>query len=725
MRRSWVISAAASLNLCGALTNLRAVETDKVELVRIVDRSGNSHVGEFVKESEKTVDLRELDTGKVESIDKAGVAKVEHPLAEADAGRYVGLPKLMAWKVAHLPEKRAIVGKIAKITPTVVYLNLGESSGIAPEQKLTVYRSAEDVIDPDTKKVLAHERQKIAKLQVVEVAKAYSKAKMLGELETPLAIGDEAESSAEKLLVAVLPIDSETSEVDSSALAEQITTAFSNKGIPVVERALLDKVLAEQIVQQSVLFDEKTAQRIGKLLGATAVLTGKVVGSGEAHVRLIDVSSGRILSAASQKLTTTRAAPSPAPSKRSEAPVRPSRTSAGGTTSKLLPGFAYNRGEVAISKDGLGVQPGIVIRTKASDFIKHDFLFEVVYTFPKVSPLSPNEQSLHVGIGDESLDDGVPKKCVGLDIRPITVNSEGTITLVKREDGRQSGRETFFGRLRKLGPHRIQIEKSGSTLTFRIDVDNDGESVDDLEMTIPDVTEFAPLFNDKNSYLYVGGGALLSKGRLSVGKFSVPENSGAGSAKDSNMLSLIRGKPWPAFLHGGDNSFLVKDGLEIRPHTYVQTKRADLSEKDFTFQAELKFPKTTDREPLDQIAFIGIGEPNQGQSPDPSVYMSIRPPDVNDGYTDLGISDAAHHKGGNGKRLTNLRSRGPHQFRIEKRGSAVTFMVDVDADGRSDDDVELTIPDIAEHAPFLHKKNSHVFIGGGALFTKVRFTVEN
>ncbi len=723
MQRLSTIGTSLLITLFLRAATSCAAEPIKIELVRVLDRSGNSSVGEFEKEDEKTISLRDLDSGKIDDFEKASVAKIEHPLGESDAAKYIGLPKLMAWKIAQLPAKKPVVGKIAKVTPTVVYLNLGEASGIAPEQELTVYRNAEDVIDPDTKQVLAHERQKLAKLQVVEVAKAYSKARMLGELETPLVIGDEVELAVQKLLVAVLPIDNETGEFDGTALTEQLITALSNKGIPVVERALLDKVLAEQLVQHTVLFDEKAAQHIGKLLGATAVLTGKIVSPGEAHVRLIEVSSGMILSAASQKLANARPTPAHVTAPRhSEAPTRPARGSGAVTTSKILPGFVYSRGEAIIGKEGLEIKPGGVIRTKLSDYIKHDFVFDVVYTFPKTTPLQPNEQTIHVGIGDESLEDGHPKKCVALVIRPITFDADGRITILKTGEG---ARESAFGSLRKLGPHKIQIEKSGPALTFRIDVDNDGDSVDDMEMTIPDVTQFAPFLNDKNSYLYVGGGAFFTKGRISVGRISAVESASSATLKDANMLSLSRGKPWPAFLDAGDNTLIAKNGLEIRPQTYVSTKRADFTEKDFTFEAELTFPASTDRQPLDQIAFVGIGEPNQGQSPDPSVYMSIRPPDVNDGYCDIGMSDSAHHKAGNGKRVTNLRGRGPHIVRIEKRGKEVTFGIDIDADGKTDEDVELTIPDIAERAPFLHKKNSHLFFGGGAIFTKVRLTVNN
>lgn len=72
--------------------------------------------------------------------------------------------------------------------------------------------------------------------------------------------------------------------------------------ITVVERSALDMVLAELIAQNTILFDEKSAQKIGELTGASKVLTGKITPgrlTSRAHLRLIDVKSGEIIVAVS------------------------------------------------------------------------------------------------------------------------------------------------------------------------------------------------------------------------------------------------------------------------------------------------------------------------------------------------------------------------------------------------------------------------------------------
>ena len=243
-------------------------------------------------------------------------------------------------------------------------------------------------------------------------------------------------------------------------------------------------------------------------------------------------------------------------------------------------------------------------------------------------------------------------------------------------------------------------------------------------MTIPDISAYAPYLNEKNSYLYINGGGVFTNPRLTFGAVPHPPEPAADKVPPvDTMAPLRRGKPWPAFLASGSNALLLKEGLEVQAQTFVATKRSDFVERDFKFEVELMFPTWTERSPLDQIVHIAIGEPNAGQSPDRCVYMSIRPPDVNDGYCDLARSAKGTPYGGNGRQLTKLRSRGPHLFRIEKKGKQVTFSGGAGAAGNDDNHEELAIPDINAYAPFLHKKYSQIFFGGGAIFTKVRLQV--
>jgi hypothetical protein len=53
-----------------------------------------------------------------------------------------------------------------------------------------------------------------------------------------------------------------------------------------------------------------------------------------------------------------------------------------------------------------------------------------------------------------------------------------------------------------------------NTLTFRVDVDGDGKSPDDLETTIANVKEYVPFLNDKNAQLFFTGEAFFKQIRL-------------------------------------------------------------------------------------------------------------------------------------------------------------------------------------------------------------------
>ncbi len=78
---------------------------------------------------------------------------------------------------------------------------------------------------------------------------------------------------------------------------------------------------------------------------------------------------------------------------------------------------------------------------------------------------------------------------------------------------------------------------------------------------------------------------------------------------------------------------------------------------------------------------------------------------------------------GSEQSLGRLTKAGTHRITIEKRGNAVTFTADIDNDGNTDDDLEITIPNLREYAPFLHSKNSRLFFCGNAHFTHVSLDI--
>jgi curli biogenesis system outer membrane secretion channel CsgG len=112
----------------------------------------------------------------------------------------------------------------------------------------------------------------------------------------------------QKRRVAVVPfrqLDGSTIPLDSY-LSEELLTAFFSAGkFAVVERSLLDKLLGEIKLGNTGIIDPSTAQRIGKMAGADAIVTGTTTllkSSVAVNCRLIDTQTGLVFSAAQVRI---------------------------------------------------------------------------------------------------------------------------------------------------------------------------------------------------------------------------------------------------------------------------------------------------------------------------------------------------------------------------------------------------------------------------------------
>jgi len=94
-----------------------------------------------------------------------------------------------------------------------------------------------------------------------------------------------------------------------SIVAEWFITALVKTGrFDVVERAMLKKILNEQKMGLSGALDEKTATKIGKILGVKVIISGSVMKLQdivEVNARIIDVETASIIAAESVKATAT------------------------------------------------------------------------------------------------------------------------------------------------------------------------------------------------------------------------------------------------------------------------------------------------------------------------------------------------------------------------------------------------------------------------------------
>jgi TolB-like protein len=287
-----------------------AKDTQLVMVTEVMDGSQRSIVGELMSETDTEVVLLNIKDGSEFHASKKSLKKFEKNITDEAAIRIVGLPPVVAWRVAKIGKQTNPIGKVANVAQNVIYVTLGTEKGMSVGQKLNVFRKGNEILDPDTNKVLAVERSKIGTLEVTETNKDFSKAKSIGELEVALQKGDEVEAQRPEFQVAVLPFQSENGEVDdaSSDLAENLTTQLAQQEIPVLERGVLDRVVVELALQNTILFEPENVQKLGQLAGASVIVTGKIVVKGKtatAYARLIDVRSGKILYAASNSIVLT------------------------------------------------------------------------------------------------------------------------------------------------------------------------------------------------------------------------------------------------------------------------------------------------------------------------------------------------------------------------------------------------------------------------------------
>jgi hypothetical protein len=81
-------------------------------------------------------------------------------------------------------------------------------------------------------------------------------------------------------------------------LAEEVTSYLSKNEVPIVERTLLDKAVKEMKLAEGRRFSDDAKMRIGKLLGAYALVVGTIQGSeikANVNIRLVETETGKVL----------------------------------------------------------------------------------------------------------------------------------------------------------------------------------------------------------------------------------------------------------------------------------------------------------------------------------------------------------------------------------------------------------------------------------------------
>jgi len=136
-----------------------------------------------------------------------------------------------------------------------------------------------------------------------------AQAQSLDKLAGKLAAGLENRPSI-KLAVLEFPYTGGKASEGPVVVQERLTTSLAqNKKITLIERGLLKKVLGELNLQASGAMDEETVKRLGKMLGANAIVTGTLndikEDQAEINARVVETETAKILTAASLTVKKT------------------------------------------------------------------------------------------------------------------------------------------------------------------------------------------------------------------------------------------------------------------------------------------------------------------------------------------------------------------------------------------------------------------------------------
>lgn len=151
---------------------------------------------------------------------------------------------------------------------------------------------------------------------------------------------------------------------------ELITKLYQTKKFKVIERQLLNKVIAEQKLSLTGVIEQSSAQRLGKVLGVDAIASGTVTDLGKVlrvNARLIDAATGEIFAVASAEITKDDAVMTlvggtnaPPESKPTSSSLNPAPNSVHKTTVK---DFVFEIDSCKLSKDGVVCEPTVTNNT--------------------------------------------------------------------------------------------------------------------------------------------------------------------------------------------------------------------------------------------------------------------------------------------------------------------------------------------------------------------------
>ncbi len=280
------------------------------QLVKVTVRPIKTIVGEVREIDVIKVKVFDLKTQREEEIPRAEIKAIVIGATDQETIPTLTPAQIVAYRMSKTIPRGGVVGKVAAIDSTSVYLTVSKGDAVRVGDEMFVYRGETEIKNPETGEVIGRQSKRIGRVTIIEVNDKLSKAKLVGDLEIELQVGDRVEPVVKEKPVAILPVASDDGAIarGSVVIAEELSSRLTGYGMPIVERSQLFKVMGELGLQQSALFEVKDSQVLGKQLGAAYVVVGRVVPNGRIGasltLRVVDVASGKIAIASTISLTS-------------------------------------------------------------------------------------------------------------------------------------------------------------------------------------------------------------------------------------------------------------------------------------------------------------------------------------------------------------------------------------------------------------------------------------
>ncbi len=127
----------------------------------------------------------------------------------------------------------------------------------------------------------------------------------IGELSKQISDGLTENQKQTIAVVEFVDLEGRTTNFGRFVAEELITRLYQTKKFKVIERQLLNKIVAEQKLSLGGMIDQTSAQKLGKLLGVDAIASGTVTDLGKSlriNARLISTGTGEVFAVAATEI---------------------------------------------------------------------------------------------------------------------------------------------------------------------------------------------------------------------------------------------------------------------------------------------------------------------------------------------------------------------------------------------------------------------------------------